>query len=258
MPLQVLADAEHYVVKARLGRAFDTHEIPAGLEAHTWTELDKLPAALVPHCYWTTAPGIFVTDAETPNPFAYKLKQHAVFAWAKKNIHDSKYLAYGLHGHQQKAKILHAFVVMNVMAAMHPVNILGDHWSKVQGNIKVGWQEFVDKITVADWMDSVEGGVNSRRIVAGIGGFVTLNDEWHPVQDFNDSGWAVFDRQHGGHDGLTQAGDIRRATNIIVVPPSDIPEWTHSPRETSEPLFEWTADDYQAYLRAVREIVPNG
>ena len=259
MPLQVLADAEHYVVKARLGRAFDTHEIPAGLEAHTWAELDKIPPTYVPHCYWTTAPGIFVTDAETPNPFAYKLKQHAVFTWARRNLLDPEYLAYARHGHARTADIFHAFVVMNVMAAMHSVNILGDHWSKVEGNVAVGWREFVANINPSAWTSREPEGVNYNRLSEAVGGFVTLSNvrSWAPVQDWNESGWAMFNREYGG-DGATAAADIRRATNIVVVPPSDIPAWTHSSLEPVEPVFTWDAEAYLAYRHAVREIIPNG
>ena len=255
MALQILADDEHYVVKVRMGEPYAEHEILDGLEAHTFTNVDSIPKTYVPHCYWDRHIDIFLTDAQTPNPHAYKLKQQRVFEWAKRNISAADYHAYGLHGHRERAKIFHAFVAMNVMAAMHRENIQGDHWYKVQNNL-VGWKEFVEGIRPAEWTQTTPGGVSYQRLATAIGGFVTLTSGFAPIMDFNETQWAIFDRQYGGHDGLTHAGDFRRATYIWVIPPSVIPEWTHSVEETSEPLFEWDPANYRQYLQKVASIVP--
>ena len=259
MNLHFITDEENNVDRARIGSAFPQSYLHAGLTAHIAHGVDKMPSAFVPHCYWVPGyPDFFKHPAQTPNPFAFKEKQRKVFEWARRNIHDPAYLAAGLHGHREKAKIFHAFAVMNVMAAMHPVNIKGLHWNKVQGNIKVGWREFIDKIDITQWVSSDQNAVDYIRLGKAIGGFVTLTlSNCKPVQDWNSSGWAVFDRQLGGHDGLTQAGDIRRATNIVVIPPADIPEWAHSPLETSEPLFVWDAESYMIYLTEVSKIIPS-
>ena len=254
---QVIHDADNVVVRAALREM--GFLAPLGLTARSYPQHTDL-AGYNPHCAIDPDTGEFFDIISTPNPHAYLAEQRKVFEWARRNVHDAAYLAYILHGNREQnifAKIFHAFAAMNVMAAMHPVNIKGEHWAKVQGNIKIDWREFIDNINPNEWTASHdESGVNYIWLASAIGGFVTLNDEWQPVQDFNDSGWAVFDRQHGGHDGLTQAGDIRRATNIVVIPPADIPVWTHSPIETSEPLFEWSAERYMIYLTAVSKIIP--
>ena len=255
MPLHFLTDDERWVVKLRLNTPYQVHEIPDGLQAHTINDMDYIPSTYAPRCYASDDYAVFRQDVQSPNPYAYKKNQHVVFAWAKRNIHDSAYHTYGLHGHQLKAKIFHAFVAMNVMAAMHPINILGDHWRKVVSNLHT-WRKFVDGIIPAQWEVSAPDGVNYRRLALALGGFVTLDEDWRPVMDWNDTGWAVFNREHGGHDGLTHGPDIRRATNITVVPPADITAWEHSARETSEPLFVWNNNAYRAYLKQVATIVP--
>ena len=226
----------------------------AGHLSYTF-EGDVLPESFAPDTYLASTTGpIFVHHSDVPNPFQYLVKQQAVFNWAKKNIHDPAYLAYGLHGHQERAKIFHAFVVMNVMAAMHKENMLGDYWHKVEQNITVDWHEFVEHIRPSDWTKTTPDGVNYTRLGRAVGGFVTLSN-WRPVQDFNTSGWALFDREYGG-DGFTSEPDIRRATNILVIPPSAIPAWVHSSIQPLEPLFLWSASSYQEYLESVGSVIP--
>ena len=150
MSLHILANDEHYVTAIRLNKPYALHEVPRGLAPVTWDDVDKIPATYVPHCYWTDAPGIFVTDTQAQNPFAYKAQQHEVFAWARKNIHDPAYLAYGLRGNAERADIFHVFTVVNVLAALTKENITGDNWGIVQRNM-VSWQDFTNRIRVSDW-----------------------------------------------------------------------------------------------------------
>ena len=262
MALHFLADDEHNVTNARLGAPWNEVGIPPGMEQHTWENITELPATIAPHCYWKKlgADLVFVHPAETPNPYAYKEKQRRVFDWARAQLtHTFTHFA----GHERTrlhCQIFQAFVAMNVMAAMHPVNILGSHWSKVEGNLVDNWLDFVEGIRESDWVarpgvpTAAAGGINYTAIAQATGGFVTLDENWHPRQDFNDTGWAVFDREYGG-GGPTEAGDIRRATNIVVVPPAAIPPWTASSLEPVERLFSWPPAAQARYLRAVAEIV---
>ena len=261
--IQVLVTHEHNDPRVKVS---DTPYIAgAGEKSLTFTG-DTIPESFAPNCYLVSecnaifariySDPVFAHHHITPNPHLYLAKQEQVFSWAKENIHNAEYLAYGLHGHQQKAKIFHAFAVMNVMAAMHKVNILGEHWYKVQGNISIGWREFVNNISIAHWtQEPGRGGVNFNQLVKALGGFVTLNNVWEPVQDWNNSGWALFNREYGG-DGLTAAPDIRRATNIVVIPPNVIPAWTYSSIEPLEPLFTWGTVDYLEYLKSISVIIP--
>ena len=154
MPLHILADDEHYVVKVRLDKPYQNHEVPDGLETHTWVDTDEIPASFVPHCYWDINElGIFTTDAKKSNRYAYKQEQHEVIDWAKKNIYDPAFQTYARHGHAVRADIFHAFVVMNVMAALHVPNILGGHWDKVKANL-VPWQDFTRRIQPNEWVQN--------------------------------------------------------------------------------------------------------
>ena len=150
MALQILADDEHYVVKARMGEPYAAHEILPGLEAHTFNNVNSMPKTFVPHCYWDRHADVFLTDAQTPNPYHYKQEQRKVLEWAHRSIHDPTFQVYARHGHQVRADIFHVFAVMNVMAALHVPNILGAHWDRVTSNL-VSWQDFTRRIRIDDW-----------------------------------------------------------------------------------------------------------
>ena len=153
MSLQILADEENWVLKARIHADTFTPSEP-GEHAHSYPDITEHPPDHADSVWFNPETGAMTHPSETLNPHAYKVEQRRVFHWAHRNIHDLRYLAYGLHGHQQKAKIFHVFAVVNVMAALHVPNILGDNWRLVERNM-VPWDEFTRRIRIADWTNAL-------------------------------------------------------------------------------------------------------
>ena len=150
--LQVLVTDEHNDPRVKVS---DTPYIAGVGEKALTFEGDTIPESFAPNTYLvSSAEPVFHPHHETPNPHHYRVAQQQVFTWASKHIHDPKYLAYGLHGHQQKAKIFHVFAVVNVMAALRVSNILGDNWGRVQANL-VSWDDFTRRIRITDWTNTL-------------------------------------------------------------------------------------------------------
>ena len=151
----------------------------AGHLSYTF-EGDVLPESFAPDTYLasTTSP-IFVHHSDVPNQFHHLAQQQAVFNWARRNILDPEYLAYARHGHAVRADIFHAFVVMNVLAALKKENILGAHWGLVNANL-VRWQDFTRRITISDWTNPLR--LNYTTFITDPAGhFPTLRRDFRAV-----------------------------------------------------------------------------
>ena len=149
--IHVITTDEHNEPRVKIGGTTPT--AGEGEVVHSFMG-DTMPVSFAPNTYLidSTAP-VFQPHHLTPNPNHYRAEQQAVFAWARKNIHDPAYLAYGLRGSTERASIFHVFAVINVMAALKKENITGDNWGMVKSNL-VGWKDFVSNILVSDWTNS--------------------------------------------------------------------------------------------------------
>ena len=198
---------------------------------------------------------INVYDMENSNPYLYKAEQKKVFQWARSNVFQPEYQMYSGFGNHSKGRIFYNFALQTVMSAMIPQNIRGPFWHQVQANL-IPWQDFVHGINPDDWNQEGSAGIRHNDLATATGGFVYLNESYVPQRDFNDSGWAILNRQ-GQNTQRTAGFDIRRATNITVVPPEDIPEWTYQGSlDPVENFFAWEPARYKAFLRKVFEVIP--
>ena len=146
--LHIKGDEENWVRQARIH-----NDAFGGEHSYSYPNITEHPPEHSDNVWFNPETGAMAHPADTPNPYAYKVEQHRVIAWAHRHIHDQRFQAYARHGHQVRADIFHVFAVMNVMAALHAPNILGAHWGMVTSNM-VSWQDFTRRIRIDDWTQS--------------------------------------------------------------------------------------------------------
>ena len=213
------------------------------------------PTALDPDSWFNPRTGMINTK-ESTNPHLFRAEQEKVFKWARENVLDSRFYIYAAYGARRRAEIFHSVAVNTVMAALIPENITGQYWGQVQANM-VPWDEFCVGIDPTAWTHIGPTGVQYAHLKTATYGFVSFDQNFYPSFDWNSSDWAVYDRRLGRAEPLMSAGfDLRRATNITVVPPEDIPDWEASDLEPVENFFTWEPARYRAFLRRVFAIVP--
>ena len=192
--LHIKGDEENWVRQARIH-----NDAFGGEHSYSYPNITEHPPEHSDNVWFNPETGAMTHPSDTPNPYEHKREQQKVFAWARKNIHDPAYLAYGLRGSTEKASIFHVFAVINVMAALKKENITGDNWGMVQSNL-VGWKEFVSNIQVSDWANSQR--LNYATFIATpVALFPNLRDNFRMSSD--GSGDIIIDPAL-----ISQVGDI--------------------------------------------------